>query len=325
VLEVGVTWLRLSRGPVPRATLEVLYERLRAMLGQLGEGGRFLDRDALLGAHEAFHAAIIGLAGNEYLSQAFRRLGLRALFAAALKDQTHAPQNVASLHEQLTDSIAAADLAGAVKSILSWGEKSHAGIREIFGEQAVHGENLRPGGVVEDLSVAQAKEQSSRAADVDALVQALDARAAIEIGITQSLGDSLSAETEREALVARLRAFTPLVRGAGAAHVSRYIRGDDAFHRVFLSLLRNPALFEIYNAMDVPELMRRVLEVAPPSIREVFDDHKGLTDALRTSDANATGAAITEHANRVRAALATLVIPEPGDGADIAVYANQNA
>ena len=41
--------------------------------------------------------------------------------------------------------------------------------------------------------------------------------------------------------------------------------------------------------MDVPELMRRVLEVAPPSIREVFDDHKGLTDALRSGDAECDG------------------------------------
>jgi long-chain acyl-CoA synthetase len=306
VLEVGVTWLRLSRGPVSRQTSEALYERLRGMLGQLGEGGRFLDLEAFLAAHEAFHAAIIGLAQNEYLSQAFRRLRLRELFASALKDQPRTPENVVSLHEQLTDSIAAGDASGAVRAILSWGEKSRATIREIFGGEAP-GHDLRPGGIVEDLSIAQAKEQSSRAADVDALVQALDARAAIEIGITQSLGDSLTTDAEREALVARLRAFTPLVRGAGSTHVSRYIRGDDAFHRVFLSLLRNPALFEIYNAMDVPELMRRVLEVAPPSIREVFDDHKGLTDALRTGDANATGAAITEHANHVRAALATIV------------------
>ena len=66
-------------------------------------------------------------------------------------------------------------------------------------------------------------------------------------------------------------------------------------------------MFEIYNAMDLPELMRRVLEVAPPSIREVFDDHKGLTDALRSGDANATAAAITEHANRIRSSLAEFV------------------
>jgi DNA-binding GntR family transcriptional regulator len=59
--------------------------------------------------------------------------------------------------------------------------------------------------------------------------------------------------------------------------------------------------------MDLPELMRRVLVVAPTSIREVFDDHKGLTNALRTGDADTTSAAITEHVNRVRGALATFL------------------
>ena len=160
---------------------------------------------------------------------------------------------------------------------------------------------------VDDLSVAQAKEQSNREADVDALMLALDARAALEIGITQTLGAALTGESEREALVARLRAFTPLVRGTSPAHVARYVRGDDAFHRIFLSLLRNPVLFDIYNGMDVPELMRRVLEVAPPTIREVFDDHKDLTDALRSGDADTTAGAITDHVNRVRSALGAFV------------------
>jgi len=74
-----------------------------------------------------------------------------------------------------------------------------------------------------------------------------------------------------------------------------------------LSLLRNQPLFDIYNAMDVPELMRRVLVVAPISIREIFDDHKALTNALRAGSADDTCAAITEHANRVRAALASFL------------------
>jgi DNA-binding GntR family transcriptional regulator len=87
----------------------------------------------------------------------------------------------------------------------------------------------------------------------------------------------------------------------------RYIRADDAFHRVFLSSLRNQHLFDIYNAMDLPELMRRVIAVAPISIREVFDDHKGLTNALRAGDADATSAAITDHTNRVRGALAAFL------------------
>jgi DNA-binding GntR family transcriptional regulator len=313
VLEVGATWLRLSRGAIPRSTSEALYERLRTMLGQLDEVGRFVNRDLFLVANEAYHAAVIDLAENEHLSRAFRRLRLRELLTTALRDTPGTPENVVSLNEYLADSIAAGDAAAAVKAILSWGEASRANIRLVLGADADQaGDALRPGGIVEDLSIAQAREQHGLAGDVDALVLALDARAALEIGITQSLGVSLTIEAEREALVARLRAFTPLVRGTGAPHVMRYIRADDAFHRVFLSLLRNPSLFDMYNAMDLPELMRRVLEVAPPSIRGVFDDHTGLTEALRSGDAHATASAITRHANRVRAELATFVRTQEG-------------
>jgi long-chain acyl-CoA synthetase len=308
VLEAGATWLRLSRGRIPLSTTEALYERLRLMVAQLGDGGVFLDRNAVLAANEAYHAAVIDLAENEHLSVGFRRLRLRELFAAALKDSPVAVEHVVYFHEYLTDSLAAGDAAGALKAILSWSKQSTTGVRRALeGDDTTLRDELRPGGIVEDLSLAAAKEQESLASDVDALVLALDARAALEIGITQSLGNALMVEAERDALVARLRAFTPLVRGATPAHVARYIRADDAFHRIFLSLLRNPWLFDIYNAMDVPELMRRVLIAAPPTIREVFDDHKGLTNALRTGSADATSAAITEHANRVRAALAAFL------------------
>ncbi|HEY3519152.1 MAG TPA: FCD domain-containing protein, partial [Gammaproteobacteria bacterium] len=210
-------------------------------------------------------------------------------------------------HEYLTDSLAANDARNAIKAIVSWSKHSSTGVRralDLHGEVATQRDELRPGGIVEDLSVGVAKEQDSLAGDIDALVMALDARAALEIGITQSLGSALSIEAERDALVARLRAFTPLVRGTSPSHVARYLRADDAFHRIFLSLLRNQPLFDIYNGMDVPELMRRVLVVAPISIREIFDDHKALTNALRAGSADDTSAAITEHANRVRAALA---------------------
>ena len=307
VLEAGVIWLRLSRGGIPRSTSELLYKRLSAMVAHLGPDGRFLDRDALLAAHEAFHANVIALADNEYLSQAFRQLRLRESLAAALKDQTHTPENVVSAHELLTDAIAVGDPIAAAAAIMAWKETSRATIQTILRDDADDRDDFSPVGVLEDLAIAQAKEQTDRAADVDALVQALDARAAIEIGITQTLGATLTLPAERDILVARLRAFTPLVRGTGARYVWRHIRADDAFHRVFLSALRNSMLFEVYNAMDIPELMRRVLEVAPLSIRGEFDDHTGLTDALSGGDANAVSAAITEHANRVRAALAEYV------------------
>ena len=314
ILEVGAIWLRLSRGQIPRSTSEMLYDRLQAMLAQLDDVGRFLDRNAFLVASEAYHAAVIDLAENEHLSRAFRRLRLRELLTSVLKDTPATPDRIVPLHEYLTDSIVATNAAGAVKAILTWGEASRATIRIVLGAEDVEDDALRPGSIVEDLSVAQARDQSSREADVDALMMALDARAALEIGITQMLGAAMTAESEREALVARLRAFTPLVRGTSAAHVARYVRGDDAFHRIFLSLLKNPLLFEIYNGMDVPELMRRVLEVAPASIREVFDNHKDLTDALRSGDAVATASAITSHVNQIRSALAAFVTSQPGAG-----------
>jgi long-chain acyl-CoA synthetase len=309
VLEAGATWLRLSRGPIPMSTSEALYEKLHAMLSQLAEDGGFVDRDAFLAANKAYHSAVIGLAENEHLNQGFETLRLRQLYKAALKNSPSAPENVVYFHEFLTDAIAAGNTKGALQAILSWGKHSASRVRRALGVDADHtSDELRPGGVIEDLSLAIAKEQEDLAGDVDALVQGLDARAAIEIGITQTLGKALTVEAERDALVARLRAFTPLVRGSSQAHVARYIRADDAFHRIFLSLLRNPCLFEIYNSMDLPELMRRVLEVAPPSIRSVFDDHKGLTNALRSGSADAVSAAITEHVNRVRDALATFLV-----------------
>jgi long-chain acyl-CoA synthetase len=310
VLEAGAVWLRLSRGTLSLATTGNLYEKLRLMLAQLRDGRTFADRAAFLAANDAYHAAVVDLAENEHLSVGFRRLRLRELFAAALKSTDVIAENGVYFHEYLTDSLAANDAGNAIKAIVSWSKHSSTGVRralDLHGEVATQRDELRPGGIVEDLSVGVAKEQDSLAGDIDALVMALDARAALEIGITQSLGSALSIEAERDALVARLRAFTPLVRGTSASHVARYLRADDAFHRIFLSLLRNQPLFDIYNAMDVPELMRRVLVVAPISIREIFDDHKALTNALRAGSADETSAAITAHANRVRTALAAFL------------------
>lgn len=310
VLEAGAVWLRLSRGPLQMSTTGALYERLRAMLAQLRDGRTFVDRAAFLAANEAYHSAIVDLAENEHLSLGFRKLRLRDLFMAALKSTDVAAENVVYFHEYLTDSLAASDARSSLKAILSWSKHASTGVRralDLHGDVASQRDELRPGGIVEDLSVAVAKEQDSMAGDIDALVLALDARAALEIGITQSLGSALSIEAERDALVARLRAFTPLVRGTSASHIARYIRADDAFHRIFLSLLRNQPLFDIYNAMDVPELIRRVLVVAPISIRELFDDHKALTNALRAGSADETSVAITDHVNRIRTALAAFL------------------
>jgi long-chain acyl-CoA synthetase len=314
VLEIGAVWLRVSRGGVPRFTAEALYERLHEMTMHLDESGRFLDRDTFLAANDAYHAAVVGLAENEHLSNGFRQLRLRDLLTSALKDTPSTPENVISAHEEVTDAVAAGDIGGAVRAILSWGQTSRAKIQDVLGAEFDTESELGPSHLMDSVSMTGATEQGSLAGDVDALVSALDARAALEIGIMQTLGDWLANETERDTLVARLRAFTPLVRGTTPVHVSRYIRSSDAFHRIFFSLLHNPVLFEVYNAMDLPELLRRVLEVAPISIREVFDDHKTLTDALLSGDISASCAAMTGKANRIRAALATFLADAAASG-----------
>jgi DNA-binding GntR family transcriptional regulator len=316
VLEAGTTWLRFSRGSIPLATAQCFYDQLSALLAQIGEGRTIADQNAYLDANERFHASIVDMLSNEHLSVGFRKLRLRELFAVALKDTTVAPANTEYFHEYLADSLAARDTLGAVKAMVSWSKHATSRVRRALGTDADGGarDDLRPGGAIEDLSLAVAKEQEDLAGDIDALIMALDARAALEIGVAQILGSALAVEARRDALVARLRAFNPLVRGSSAAHVARYIRADDSFHRVFLSFLRNQHLFDVYNEMDVPELMRRVLTVAPLSTREVFDDHRGLIDALRAGNADTTSAAITEHVNRVRVALTELQAAQAATG-----------
>ena len=238
VLEAGAVWLRLSRGTIPQSTSAALYEKLRLMLAQVGDGRQFVDRAAFFAANDSFHTSVVGLAENEHLSVGFRRLRLRDLFMSALKDTPVAAENLVYFHEFLTDSIAAGNASHAVKTILSWSKQSstsaHRSLVTARATQARKATCARPRSSRTCRSPWPRSKTASRATWTRSC-SALDARAALEIGITQSLGTALSVETERDALVARLRAFTPLVRGTSAAHVLRYIRADDAFHRVFLS------------------------------------------------------------------------------------------
>ena len=116
-----------------------------------------------------------GLAENEHLNAGFESLKLRQLYRSALKDQKVATENVAYFHEYLTDSIASGDARGALEAIMSWGKNAAVRVRRILEEAGTAAPgDLRPGGIVEDLSIGFAKDQENLAGDVDALVQALD-------------------------------------------------------------------------------------------------------------------------------------------------------
>ena len=114
----------------------------------------FVDRAAFLAANESFHASVVDLAENEHLSVGFKRLRLRELFGAALKNTNAAVENIVYFHEYMTDSLAAGDASGALKAILSWGKHSSTGVRKALdsdGDSASQRDELRPGGAIEDL------------------------------------------------------------------------------------------------------------------------------------------------------------------------------
>src|SRR6185436_8465979 len=140
-----------------------------------------IDRDKGLSANEAYHAAVVGLAENEHLSQGFKQLRLRELLASALKDTDSTPENVIAAHEEQTDAIASGDIGGAVRAILSWGQTSRATVQEVLGGEADNGSELGVAHVVDPVPMLGAQEQGSLAGDVDALVSPHDAAARLAL------------------------------------------------------------------------------------------------------------------------------------------------
>jgi DNA-binding GntR family transcriptional regulator len=150
------------------------------------------------------------------------------------------------------------------------------------------------------LPVARRSPQWDRAA----LAEALDARAALEIGVLRLIGAKLT-EADRELLSARLLVRTPLLRGDDATHVDRYVRADDAYHHAFIQTLDNDAVLGIYAGFAIPRLMRQTIHAVLPAARSVMDDHADLIAALRAGDTEAACGAIAEQSRRVRAILLT--------------------
>jgi long-chain acyl-CoA synthetase len=308
VLELGVVWM-LAGGAQVRAGRAVgLYHRLELMLAQVRADGVYLDRGAFLDANQAYHQYLIDLADNEPLTSAFRRLSLRELFEKALTGSDATSEQAIVQHERLTDAVAAGNAHGAHQAILTWTEASQGRVRLALGVNewtATTASSRVPTPAVpapDDaaLPVARRSPQWDRAA----LAEALDARAALEIGVLRLIGAKLT-EADRELLSARLLVRTPLLRGDDATHVDRYVRADDAYHHAFIQTLDNDAVLGIYAGFAIPRLMRQTIHAVLPAARSVMDDHADLIAALRAGDTEAACGAIAEQSRRVRAILLT--------------------
>lgn len=309
VLQIGSTWLRLSQGGVTPREAAQLYQNLHDLIVTVGDGETVPETAPFLAANEVFHKGIVDLLGNEHIAKGYDSLKTEELFATALEGTVRRTDQVVNLHEQLTDSIAAGNALGARSAILAWSQQSHETIRSGLGAPEETGGSAVASALLPVIE-HEAPQIDDFAESVDALLIALEARAAMEIGVTQLLVDAETTLPERKRFVARLKAAIPLVRGSDSAHAARYARADDAFHRTILSLLNNEPLMEIYNRIDIPELMYRILEVTPVTVRDALDNYQALTAALLEDEAAAACTAIASHMNDVRSALTRAVAAE---------------
>ena len=304
VLEIGSSWLRLTPSGIDPREAARLYEHLDAVLAALDESRATPDRDAFLEANERFHEAVIDLLGNDHLSDGFRSLDMVSLLRRALEGEETLTEDFVTTMEQLADTISAGNAQGARAAILARSKSTREQIKDSL--QATERDSSTTGWSSASLlgtGGSESVERRSFADDVAALMQALEARAAIEIGVTQLLIAADTSLPDRSRLVARLKAAIPLVRGSDSAHAARYTRSDDAFHRIIVGLLENEQLVELYNRIDVPEALFRVLESAPIAVRDALDDYQALTAALLEDEADSACHAIASHMQKVRTTL----------------------
>ncbi len=305
VLEVGATWLRLSTGGIKPREAAALYERLQDLLATVDDENRTPDRAAFLAANERFHAAIVDLLENPLVSDAYRRLELEKLFAAPNALQERQADEFAAHQERLVDALAAANLEGTRDGILSWAEASSRSIQTALGASPAGARNARTRRSVPTVS-DQAQEADFQG-NVEALLAALEARAAVEIGIIQVLLGAQTREDDRSRFVARLKAAIPLVRGTDVVHTVRYVQSDAEFHDVIFRVLGNERIAAIADQLELPSFLLRVLDGTSVAIRDALDDHQALTDALMAGDRDAASRAIASQLPAVRDALTRVI------------------
>lgn len=308
VLEIGSAWLRLSQGGISPREAADLYARLGDLLGTVTDANKIPDLPAFLDKNERYHEAIIDLMGNPHISKGFRKLRMKKVLGKALKKADGLADDFAETQEQLTDAIAAGNIEGARQAIMLRAASSRANIRAALNPSEPEARSTRwsHASLLQDDD-AGLKPVRDLVSDVTELLEALEARAALEIGITQVLASAETTLPERSRFVARLKAAIPLVRGTDSAHAARYTRADDTFHRIIVGLLENERLIELYNRIDPSETLFRVLEVAPVTVRDALDNYQALTAALLDDEGDGACRAIASHMMEVRAALTKVV------------------
>ena len=125
-MELGVAATTVGRVSQDRvAALRKLMEETVPLVSE----GRFVDIDVYTRHNEAFHNAIIGLADNPTVSDAYHRLGVAGLMVSLLKQGAEAGQEVIDDHRAIVEAFERRSLDDAMRVIARHNENAKKTIR----------------------------------------------------------------------------------------------------------------------------------------------------------------------------------------------------
>ncbi|HTW16657.1 MAG TPA: flavin reductase [Nocardioides sp.] len=128
-IEVGA--LHLVDLPLPEATLRELGSLFTAMARFLVDD-RFVDFDGYLDANDAFHRALVALAGSSALSAAFEQIGLRSVMASSFGATPGTSQRFVEVQREILLALEAGDRARAQTGVLTYAALAKQRAREIL-------------------------------------------------------------------------------------------------------------------------------------------------------------------------------------------------
>jgi flavin reductase (DIM6/NTAB) family NADH-FMN oxidoreductase RutF/DNA-binding GntR family transcriptional regulator len=113
-MELGVAATTVGRVPAERVTaLRKLMEQTVPLVYE----GRFLDIEEYTRHNEAFHNAIVGLANNDTLTDAYQRLGVAGLMVSVLREGSEAGQEIIDDHRAIVEAFEDSNLDDAMRVI----------------------------------------------------------------------------------------------------------------------------------------------------------------------------------------------------------------
>lgn len=126
-MELGVavsTVGRVSHGRV--AALRTLMEETAPLVS----GGRFVDVEAYTWHNEKFHNALIGLADNPTLTDAYQRLGVAGLMVSPLREGSEAGQEIIDDHRAIVVAYEHGSVEDAIQVIIRHNENAKETTRQ---------------------------------------------------------------------------------------------------------------------------------------------------------------------------------------------------